>query len=121
MFGWRKRIEGKIDVLGQKIDTLTGKETKDMAALDDDIAQLQNDLIADTSAENSAITLIQAIPGMITTAVNAALAAGATPAQLAALKTLSATLEANTGNLAAAVVAGTTAAVAAPAVAHPGA
>ena len=78
-----------------------------MSALDDAITKLQADVTAEATVEQSAITLLNGIPGLITTAVNNALAAGATPAQLASLTALSASIEANTTGLSTAVTANT--------------
>ena len=81
-----------------------------MAALDDAIAKLQADVTAEATVEQSAITLLNGIPKLIADAVSAALAQGATPAQLKALTDLSASIEANTTGLSAAVTANTPAA-----------
>jgi hypothetical protein len=81
-----------------------------MSVLDDKITALQADVAAETSVNQSAITLIQGIPQMIADAVAAAQAQGATPAQLQAFTDLQTALEANTSSLSAAVTAGTPAA-----------
>ena len=81
-----------------------------MSQLDDAIAALTTEVTNETTVEKSALALIQGIPAMIATAVSAALAAGATPAQLKAVTDLQATLAANDTELSAAVVAGTPAA-----------
>lgn len=78
-----------------------------MAALDDAITALQAEVANDTTVIQSADTLINGIAAQITAAVNAALAAGATPAQLTALSTLTSTLVANDTSLANAVAANT--------------
>lgn len=79
------------------------------------IDALAADLTAETSVTQSAVTLIQGIPTLVSAAVADALAAGATPAQLAAFDTLNATLAANTASLASAVTANTPAPAPAPA------
>ncbi len=81
-----------------------------MSKLDDTITALTSQVAANKNAEQSALKLIQAIPGLITTAVAAAQAAGATPAQLQSFTDLTASLKANDDELAAAVIANTPAA-----------
>lgn len=61
----------------------------------------------DQTVIGSAVTLINGIAGMITAAVNAALAGGATAAQLAPLTDLTSSLAATDTTLAAAVAANT--------------
>ncbi len=62
------------------------------------------------TVDDSAIALLNGIPGLISTAVTAALANGATAAQLAPLTDLVTTLGNETDSLAAAVTANTPAA-----------
>lgn len=78
-----------------------------MTALDTAIQKLQADVTAEATVEQSAITLLNGIPKLISDAAAAALAQGATPAQLKALTDLSASIEANTTALGAAVTANT--------------
>jgi hypothetical protein len=85
-------------------------EVKQMAVIDDSITALQTDVTAQTTVLTSVQTFAAGIPAMIQTAVNSALAQGATPAQLQALTDLKTGLEANTAGFAAAIVAGTPAA-----------
>lgn len=87
--------------------TLLGVLVMAASNINDAIAELQAAVAADTSAEQSALTLINGIPGMIQAAVEAALDAGATPTQLAAFDTLTSTISANGNALAAAVTANT--------------
>lgn len=75
--------------------------------LDDAITQLQSDVAAETAVNQSAITLINGIPALVQTAVQQALAAGATPAQLQAFNDLDAALKSQATGLAAAVTANT--------------
>lgn len=74
-------------------------------ATDAAIAQLQADVaqLADTDA--AAVTLLNGLSQQLKDALDAARNQGATPAQLAALNDLHATLSQKTGELAAAVVA----------------
>ena len=81
-----------------------------MAVIDDSITALQADVTAQTTVLTSVQTFTAGIPAMIQTAVNSALAQGATPAQLQALTDLKTGLETNTAGFAAAIVAGTPAA-----------
>lgn len=84
-----------------------------MSQLDDAITALQAEVTQETTVEKSALALIQGIPAMIESAITAALAAGATPAQLQAITAVAATINANDTELAAAVAAGTPSAPAA--------
>lgn len=84
-----------------------------MSQLDDAITALQAEVTQETTVEKSALALIQGIPAMIESAITAALAAGATPAQLQAITDVAATINANDTELAAAVAAGTPSAPAA--------
>jgi len=76
-------------------------------ALDVQIANLTADVAAETTVEQSAITLINGIPALIAKAAAAATAAGATPAELASLTALGASIASSSANLAAAVTANT--------------
>lgn len=92
--------------LSARLDTIIAtlnRMVTQMSALDDAIAKLQTDDTALTSVVQAAVTEIQSIPGQITAAVNAALAQGATPQQLAGLTQLSADLEARANDLNAAL------------------
>jgi|HubBroStandDraft_3_1064219.scaffolds.fasta_scaffold30695_7 hypothetical protein len=97
----------EIKKLVKKLLVLTQGEILEMAALDDAITALQAEVSNDTNVISAADTLINGISAQITAAVNAALAAGATPAQLAALTAVTTTLAANDTSLAAAVAANT--------------
>jgi hypothetical protein len=81
-------------------------ETK-MSLLDDKL----NAVIANVTDENTvidgAITFINSVPGLIQTAVTAALAAGATPAQLQAVTDLGTAITNKSSALKTALVAGT--------------
>lgn len=76
-----------------------------MAQMDDEIAQLTADVTAERGAVDSATQLINGISAKVDAAVAAALAAGATPAQLQALTDLSASVKTQTSDLSAAVAA----------------
>ncbi len=97
------RIEKKLDRIIQQQE----RELIKMAKLDDAITALTAEVAKDTTVIASAITLIKGIAAQIQAAVDAALAAGATPAQLKALTDLQASVAANDTALAAAVAAGT--------------
>lgn len=94
---------GLTQELSRKIDAMSGTQNQ----LDVDIAALTAQVTADQTVEASAITLLNAIPAMIASAVAAATAAGATPAELDAVTALSAALQTNSAALAAAVTANT--------------
>ena len=117
MFDAIAHIINKIDALSAKIDHMlslitqtAAQEQKDMTALDDAITSLKAAVAANTSEIASARTLIQGIGSQITNAVAAALAAGATAAQLAELSSLGTTLASDDAGLASDVVANTPAA-----------
>lgn len=82
-----------------------------MAALDDQITALTNEVTKQTTVDASAVTLLQGLSAQLAAALAAAANAGATPAQLAALQALQTTLAGNDTTLAAAVVANTPASV----------
>lgn len=105
------RIEAKLDTILAAIK----QEKQQMAALDDQITVLTKEVADDTTVVGSAVTALNGIPALIKTAVDQALAAGATPAQLQAFTDLGNTLTANTTTLAAAVANATPAAPTIPA------
>mgnify|MGYP001614089774 CR=1 FL=1 len=78
-----------------------------MSALDDKITALQAEVAKNTTVEKSALALIQGFAAQLAAAVQAALAAGATRAQLQSLTDLQTTITANDDELAAAVLANT--------------
>lgn len=97
-------------VLFALINSINTKVTNMAASVQAAIDTLTADVAAETTANQSAITLIQGFAAQLAAAVAAAQAAGATAAQLASFDSLSAAVEANTASLAAAVTAGTPAA-----------
>ena len=84
-------------------------ETK-MAAIDDDLTELTADVSANTDLVQSAVTALNGIAQKVTDAVAAALAAGATPAQLQSVTDAATAIKANSAALAAAIPASTPAA-----------
>jgi hypothetical protein len=106
------RIANALESIAQSLIKLSGEKSMSPTpnALDTEIAALQSAVENETTVDQSAVTLINGIPGMIQTAVNAALAAGATSAELAALTALQTTIANNASSLAAAVSANTPAA-----------
>ena len=114
-------IEAEVAELDALLDRLASRlvlalspmfeqETKLMAQIDDEIATLTADVAALTTTTGSAVALIDGISAKITAAVDAALAAGATPAQLQAITDANTALQTQTAALAAAVSANTPAA-----------
>ena len=93
-------------LLREILDKLTSMETK-MSQMDDDITALQASVASENTVIASAVTLMNGISAQITGAVNAALAAGATPAQLQAMTDLKTAVDTNQAALAAAVTANT--------------
>jgi hypothetical protein len=91
---------------------LLKKETMSSQAILDEVTALQGVLVTDTSAENSAIALINGFAAQL----NAAVAAATDDtAAVAAMKSVIATFQANDAALASAVVAATPAAPPTPA------
>jgi hypothetical protein len=76
-----------------------------MAAIDDELTALAAQVTANDDTEDSATIVINGIAAKIAAAVAAATAAGATPAQLAQITALQASLKSHADPLAAAVVA----------------
>lgn len=117
MFCHCKELNAKIDLLILAVESLikqdqvlTRRLTMTSATLSDAINTLAADVAAEQTVEQSAITLLNSIPQLIKDAVAAAQAAGATPAQLAALDALATSIEGNTPLLAKAVTDNTPAA-----------
>jgi hypothetical protein len=98
MFGL-KRIE-------RKLDWLIAKEVRMVKVLEDLAAQVR----ANTDAEASAIVVLNGIADRVAAAVTAAIANGASEADLAPVKDEVAALQASAAALSAAVVANTPAA-----------
>lgn len=88
-----------------RVEAALARIEKKMSLLDDSL----NVVIADVTAENTvidgAITFIEGVPALIQTAVDAALAKGATPAQLQSLTDLGTAITTKKDALAAALVA----------------
>ena len=107
-------IQAQLDRIETAITKLSTQEHKDMTATDDAITALTAEVSKDTDVVSSSTTAITTLVGLYNAAIAAAGNLGATPAQLAALTALDATMQANNGiavsNLAAATAAGTVAA-----------
>jgi len=88
------------------IKSLKGDIAIMSATVQQALDELTADVTQETTVDQSAVTLIQGMPALISAAVASALAAGATPAQLAAFDALNVSLQANATALAAAVTAG---------------
>ena len=90
--------------LDDKKDILAGlKEIQThMSALDDKLKSLTDAETAEAVVVAKAIALLQGIPAQIQAAVDAALAAGATAAQLASLDSLKTAIDSDTAGLTAA-------------------
>jgi hypothetical protein len=106
-FAFLKQAFGSVQQSLSTIQSNQKQEILKMAALDDQIAALTADVTAETTVNASAVTLINGIPALIQAAVNNALAAGATPAELTALTSLATQINQSSGSLAAAVTANT--------------
>jgi len=75
-----------------------------------DLTPLINEITNATTVEDSAVAFINGVPGLVQAAVDAALANGATAAQLQPVTDLGAQLQAKSDALQAAIVANTPAA-----------
>lgn len=80
---------------------------KRMSQLDDAITALTAEVTAENTEIDSAIVFIKGVPALIQTAIDAAVAKGASPAQLQSLADLKTAMENKASDLAAALVAGT--------------
>jgi hypothetical protein len=89
------------------VHQLKRKVVIQMSALDDKIAALKQEIQNDTTVIGSAVALINGFAQRLQEAIAAALAAGATEAQLLAMTELNTSLAANDQALAAAVAANT--------------
>lgn len=87
-----------LNTISQGVLTMSGTVNN----IDTVLTQLQADVAAAVAGEDQLITLVQGIPAAIAAAVAAAVSAGASPDQLAAFNTLSATLQAETAKAVAA-------------------
>jgi hypothetical protein len=83
-------------------------------ALDSSIAQLTASVAAQTTVIGSVQTLLNSIPSLIANAVQAALAAGATPTELAEITALGVSIQNNTSSLVSAVSSNTPASAPTP-------
>ena len=88
-----------------QILALLNKGATLMTAMDDKLTELTADVAAEGNVINSAVAALNGIQQMITDAVNAALAAGATPEQLQSVSDLAAAVTAQSAALAAAIPA----------------
>jgi hypothetical protein len=100
----------RIEAMLNTLVAFTKVEQTQMAAIDDQITALTQEVAANTTVTQSAETLIAGLSTQLATALQQSQAAGATPAQLLAFSTLTASLKANDGSLAQAVAANTAAA-----------
>jgi hypothetical protein len=98
----RALIHGQNTIINNQQELL-----KRMAAIDDQLAQLTTNVAAETSVFGSAVSALNGIPALISTAVTAALAAGATPAELQSVTDANTAIAANNQALAAAIAANT--------------
>ena len=101
-----QRIEAGLGQLNTNLEKLQVQ----MAALDDKITALAAAVANLTTVDASAVALINGIAAQIQTAVQAALAAGATPTELAAVQLAIDNITGSAGQLSAAVAANTPAA-----------
>lgn len=102
--GLSRAHQRQLDRIEAKLDALSKKENTDMGQLEDKIAQLQTQVAATTSAEQSAITLIQGLAANLSAAVG----------DSAAVQAVIDQMNASAAALAAAVVANTPAAPPSP-------
>ena len=112
-------IRSQLDRIERLLNQLILQGAKNMSQLDTAIAALTAQVAAETTVEQSAVTLINGIPALIASAVATATAAGATPVQLAAITALGTSIQTSSTSLASAVTANTQPAPPAPAPASP--
>ncbi len=110
-----KEIIEQLDRIENLIQTFKQQEEEHMSQLDDTITALVAKVTAEDTVIDSAVVLVNGIPALIQTAVAAAIAAGATPAQLQAFTDLGTTIDAKAGELSTAVAANAPAPAPAPA------
>ena len=101
---------GEVNQKLQALLNFAQQELQEMSQLDDNIAQLQQTVSADTTVVQSAVSLINGIAQQIADAIAAAMAAGASADELKALTDLQTAVQTNTQQLADAVQANTPAA-----------
>ncbi len=90
-------IRSQLNRIEGKLDKLINKETADMGQLEDKIAQLQAQVAATTTVEQSALVLIQGLAANLSAAVGDATAVQAVIDQMnASASALSAAVTANT-------------------------
>jgi hypothetical protein len=106
-------IDAKLDSLILTVQKGFANMAAGQSALDSQIAQLTASVTAQSTVVGSVSTLLNSIPSLIATAVQTALAAGATPEELASLTALGTTIQQNTATLSQAVISGTPAATSA--------
>lgn len=104
------RIDEVIGMLN-RILANQGLEKTAMSEMDDAVTKLTADVAAERTVVDSAIAYAKGVPALIQTAIDTALAAGATQAQLQAVTDAQAALETQATDLAAAIPANTPAAV----------
>lgn len=88
------------------LDKLTSMETK-MTQMDDDITALQASVTQENTVIDGAVALINGFSARLQAAIDAATAAGATPAQMQAVTDLKTAVDTKGSELAAAVTANT--------------
>ena len=103
-------VHAQLDRIEALITQLSTQEHKDMTATDDAITALTAQVTANTTVIGSAEATITGIAAALATALASASANGATPAELAQITALQATLANDDTGLAAAVAANTPAA-----------
>lgn len=92
--------DDRVDVLIQRINAMSGSIQSVIDTLSANVQRL-------SSVEDSVQAFVEGVPGLIQTAVDQALAAGATPEQMQALNDLNTALSAKVDELASNVVANT--------------
>lgn len=106
MFSRRRSTHFKLDCILLSLERLGAK----MSQMDDEITQLTADVAAERTVVDSAVKALTGIPALVQKAVDDALAAGATPAQLQSLTDLHAAVTQQATDLANAIPANTPAA-----------
>jgi DNA anti-recombination protein RmuC len=90
------------DIVG-RLERVEKQMATSSNALDAAIAQLTSQVSTLTTQSQAIVTYLQGVPALITAAVNAALAAGATPTELTEITNLSGQVQSDTTSMASAL------------------
>jgi hypothetical protein len=101
------RIEKHLSQIEARLRFSSLVEYQQMTAMDDAVTKLTADVTAERAVVDSVNLFVTGVPKLVRDAVDAALAAGASAAQLAAVMDAAAALEKQSADIAAAILTGT--------------